>query len=891
MSKRLYIIDGQGHAYRAFYAVTSLSTSDGRPTNVVYGFTTMLLRLLREEKPDYLIVSFDPKGPTFRHREYAPYKAHRKKMEESLSDQMPLIEEVVGGFNIPIYSVPNYEADDVIGTIARKAANDSYQVVIMSGDQDLYQLVGPEISVLSQSRGENLIYDRKGVEEKFGVPPEKVIEVKGLMGDSSDNIPGVPGIGAKTAIKLIKEFGDLENLLKNPDQVKGEKLKRSLEEFADQARLSRRLATIDTDVPLELDLEGSKVKEPDRERLGKIFQSLEFKRLVVEMAEEPKKKAPTKYNTVLSEKDLNGLIRKLKASGGFALDTETTSVHPMKAKIVGLSFSHAPYEAYYIPLRHDYLGAPSQLSIDLVMEKMKPILEDKKLKKYGQNIKYDSIVLKNLGVEVRGVSFDTMIASYLLDPGRRGHSLDDLALDHLQEKTTPIESLIGKGAKQISMSEVEVSKASDYACEDADLTYRLSDLLKSKLHDKELDSLYQDVEIPLIDVLAEMETNGVSIDGEHLGSMSKKFATKLKRLTKKIHREAGEEFNINSTQQLATIFYDKLEYPVIRKTKTGRSTAVGVLEELAKEHRLPAFILQYRQLSKLKSTYIDALPKMVDLQTGRIHTSFNQTVAATGRLSSSDPNLQNIPVRTEEGREIREAFVPGSDRLLLSADYSQIELRILAHISQDANLIKAFANDEDIHQRTASEMMDVTPEEVTADMRRIAKNINYGVIYGMGAFRLANELGIDMKIAQGYIDGYFENYTGVKTYMDDILVEAQDRGYVTTLLGRRRYINDIGARDFNRRSFAERTAMNAPIQGSAADLIKLAMVRIYEKMKKEKLESKMILQVHDELVFEVPEDEKEGMAELVTEEMASAIKMDVPIKVDVYLGSNWAEAH
>jgi DNA polymerase-1 len=725
------------------------------------------------------------------------------------------------------------------------------------------------------------------------VPPEQVLEILGLAGDTSDNIPGVPGIGEKTAAGLIQEFGSIENLLQNIDLVKGKKRQENLREFGEQALLSRKLADLVYDVELEVTLEDLALAEPDREALTKLFKQLEFHKLLQEyFAPDPLQQASgDNYLAVLSEADLDEMIARLKAAGRFAIDTETTSLVAVQAELVGLSFSVEAGHGWYLPVGHMYLGVPDQLPKQLVLEKLRPILEDPQIEKIGQNIKYDALVLRNAGIELAGVSLDTMLLSYVTHPEATSHGLDALAADHLNHRMIPYSEMTGSGKKQICFSEVEVEKATVYAAEDADITWQLAQKLLPELPAGAPEKLLREVEMPLVDVLTRMEWQGIRIDAHFLGLLSTEMAGKMDALEKEIHQLAGGPFNINSPKQLGEILFEKLGLPKGKKTKTGWSTNVEVLTNLAEDHEIAAKILDFRSLNKLKGTYTDALPKLINPASGRIHTSFNQAVTATGRLSSSDPNLQNIPIRTSEGRRIREAFIPEEGWKMLSADYSQVELRVMAHMADVPALKESFVAGEDIHKRTASEIFNVFPELVDDEMRRQAKTINFGVLYGMGAFSLGKDLGIGRKEAQEFIDHYFERYPAVLDYLEAKKAEAREHQYVTTILGRRCAIPEINSKNGAIRSYAERNAINYPIQGSAADIIKVAMVNIDHRLRDEGLQTRMLLQVHDELVFEVPEEELELVKELVRSEMETAVPLDLPLKVDIGVGQNWAQAH
>ncbi len=901
--QKLFLIDGSALAYRSYFAFIQnpLVNSRGENTSAVYGFVRTLYKILDEEKPDYLGVVFDTAEPTFRHKAYAEYKATREKMPDEMSDQLPMLRQVIEAMGIPIIEVPGYEADDVLATLALKARDRGLKVFLVTSDKDLMQLVADDIKVYNLRRriDEAEVLGPEEVKHKIGVPPQQIRDFLALVGDSSDNIPGVPKVGKKTAQTLLQEYGDLEAIFDHIEEMKANAVRESLKENIDQARVSQRLVTLHFDAPVELNLEKLKRKEPDSARLIELFTRLEFASLLDRVAGETKIDA-SRYHTVTDAAALDTLLQKLRAAGRFTFDLETTSQNPMRAEIVGFSFCCEEGEAYYLPVAPAKAGEPYlELMLQTpdggrinLRQTLVPLLENAELGKNGQNAKYDILVLLQYGVEVRGLEFDTMLASYLLNPTGRQHNLDLLALEHLNIKKIPTSDLIGKGKKQISMRDVPVKLVARYACEDADVTERLRRLFEPRLKEAGLWDLFQQVEIPLVHVLVRMENHGVALDVDYLQTMSAELEARLAELQKIIYEMAGEEFNINSTQQLAKILFEKLNLPVVRRTKTGYSTDAAVLEKLAQEHELPRKLLEYRELSKLKSTYVDALPRLINPRTGRVHTSYNQTVAATGRLSSSDPNLQNIPIRTEIGRRIRRAFVPGRPGWkILDADYSQIELRIMAHLSKDPNLLAAFAADEDVHRATAANVFGVKPEEVTPELRRRAKEINFGIMYGMGAYGLAQRLEISPEEAQAIIQEYFVKYPGVNDFIIRTLDTARKTGYVTTLLQRRRYLPEILSENRRAREFAERTAINTPIQGTAADLIKVAMIRIDRRLADEGLQSKMIMQVHDELVFEAPEEELPHLRELVVTEMTHALQLDVPIRVDVGIGDNWLEAH
>jgi DNA polymerase-1 len=889
-NKTIYLIDGSGYIYRAYHAVRNLSTRKGLPTNATFGFTNMLLKLLSEKTPAYMVMAFDAKGPTFRHEIYSQYKANRPPMPEDLVEQIPYIKQVVEGFNICSVELAGYEADDILGTIGRFAEEQGFKVVMVTGDKDFKQLISPAVSLWDPMRNRVLDYD--SFKKDVGLEPSQWIDIMALAGDTSDNIPGVPGVGEKTGLRLMKDFGSLASLLKNLDQVKQKKLHENLTRFKEQALLSRKLVTIDTQAPVPLDLASYVVSQPDEEKLARLFSALEFKKLQKQF---PVKRdlSEKSYKAVLDDKALEALIEQLQKKKAFAVDLETTAKDPMMASIVGISFSYRSNEGYYIPLGHDDKNGPKQLNKEATLARLKPVLEDPDLAKVGQNIKYDWIVLKRYGIALKAVVFDTMVASYLLDPTRRAHNLESIAAEYLDYNMITYEEVTGDKKGKKGFEQVPIKDAVLYACEDADITYMAYQVLEPKLKKEGFESLFRDVEVPLIEVLVNMEMTGISVDKKRLEGLSKDFENQLSTMEERIFAIAGEPFNIQSPQQLGHVLFEKLKLPVQKKTKKkkGYSTDVEVLTALSLEHELPALVLHYRSLAKLKSTYADALVDLVHPETHRIHTSFNQTVTATGRLSSSTPNLQNIPIRTEEGRKIRAAFVPRQGWTMFSADYSQIELRLLAHYSEDPILVEAFEKNEDIHTRTAAEVFQLFPSMINSELRRQAKVINFGIIYGMGPYRLARELGITQKMAKTYIEHYFTTYKGVKRFIDETIEEARKVGKVRTLLDRHRWLPDILNRNRTAREFAERTAVNTPIQGTAADLIKVAMIRIHESLHKEGLRAKMLLQVHDELVFEVPHEEKQGAADMVKRYMEGVYDLKVPLKVNIAWGENWAEAH
>ncbi len=875
----LYLIDGSNYVFRAFYAIRHLSNSKGFPTNAVYGFATMLMKLLRDRKPDYIAVAFDLKGPTFRDEVYESYKANRAPTPDALIPQIPFIKDVVRGFSIPVLEKEGIEADDLIATLAKKYAEKGIKVFIVSGDKDFLQMVSEDIMVIDTMK--DRVYDIDGVKERFGVAPEKVVDVLALTGDASDNIPGVPGIGDKTAQRLIAEFGSLEDVLGHLDGIKNARLKESIGRYADQARLGRQLVTLMTDADVEFDLEKARYWGPDPHLLKDIFKELEFSSLLKELKVEDDG-LEGDYSLVVGEEELRALADGLKGTDQVSLVIETTSEAAMQADIVGMALSFEEGEAFYIPMGHVYPGAPEQLPQELVLRALAPFLGDERLEKRGHNLKNDVILLSRKGVSLKGLGFDVMVAAYVLNPSKKDYCLETIVREGLDHELP---------ALQEPPASAPVEQAMAHACRRADAVQRLSLEMSHQVEKEGFGDLFHGMEMPLIEVLASMERRGVLLDVGILREMSRQFEELLSRSEEKIYRLAGERFNIQSPKQLQQILFEKLELPRGRRTKVGYSTDFEVLLSLSRNHELPAEILAYRSIAKLKSTYVDALPGLINPETGRIHTSYNQTGTETGRLSSSNPNLQNIPTKTPEGRRIRQTFIAPPGYKILSADYSQIDLRVLAHISGDRNLIEAFHADEDIHSRTAADIFGVFPEMVTPGMRRQAKVVNFGVIYGMSPFGLAKELGVTQSVARAYIDGYFARYSGVREYVQRTLADARRKGYVTTLMNRRRYLPEINSSNPAVRQFAERTAVNTPIQGTSADLIKLAMVRIYREMEKRGFSSGMIMQVHDELVFEVAEDEVGSAVELIKEGMEGVVSLKVPLKVGVSWGDNWDEAH
>jgi len=888
-NKTLYIVDGSSYIHRAYHAIRHLSNSKGLPTNAILGFTKMLMKLLDDKSPDYVAVAFDVKGPTFRHKIFQDYKANRPPMPEDLAVQIPYIKEVVACLSVKILEKEGYEADDIIGTVALLASNDGFNVVIVSGDKDFRQTVSGN-TVMWDSMSEKLT-DYAAIKRDYGIEPEQIIEVMALSGDSADNIPGIPGVGEKTGLSLIQQFHSIENLFQNTDKITNASLKKKLEEFKEQAFLSKKLVTITNSVPVDVTLDDLRLGRPKKEKLLEIFRELEFKSLINKFSEHAEL-SKKDYRLILTKEELVSLIEDIRKKGMFCFDTETTSTNHLEAELIGISFCIEPGMAHYLPLGHSYIGIGPQISLNEALDLLKDIFCDEQIKKIGQNIKYDAEVLARYNVTVRGLFFDTMIASYVIDPTLRQHNLDYLAQHYLSYKMVSYDEVTGHD-KRKSFASVDIMKAKEYSCEDAEITVRLKSILEERLKSDDNYTLFQDLEMNLVPVLIDMERAGIKIDVPFFTEMSERFADELASIEQRIFSLTGEEFNINSPQQIGYILFEKLNLPGKKKTKkkTGYSTDVEVLTELARQHEIPSLLLRFRTISKLKSTYLDALVSLVNPSTKRVHTSYNQTVTATGRLSSSNPNLQNIPIRTEEGRQIRKGFIAEDNHLLLSADYSQIELRVFAHYSDDPVLLKAFEKGEDIHSRTAADVFGLDPRMITEDMRRMAKTINFGIIYGMGPIKLARELGISKKVAQAYLANYYERYKGVKNFKEKILLQARVNQYVSTLFKRRRYLPHINSDNGHLKSEAERAAINTPIQGTAADLIKMAMIKISERLHKEHLKTKMLLQVHDELVFEVPQKELDIATNLVKDEMEGVYPLKIPLRVDINWGKNWEEAH
>jgi DNA polymerase-1 len=905
-TKKLILVDGSSFLFRAFHAVPPLTNAKGEPTNAIYGVSNMLRKLLHDHDTPYFTVVFDAPGKTFRHEWYDQYKAHRPPMPDELRVQIKPLHELIRSLGLPLIIEEGVEADDVLGSLAQTAARAGFQVVISTGDKDMAQLVTEQITL--ENTMTNTVLDRLGVESKFGVKPEQIIDYLALMGDTVDNIPGVPKVGPKTAAKWLQEYGSLENLIANADKITG-KIGENLRASLTQLPLSQKLTTIRCDIATHYSFDQLKRTEPDIPTLKQQLGSLGFsswlktfdnqtpenveKPALSVIPAQPASPVEKDYQLVLTQNAFDHWLERLKQADLFAFDTETTSLNYSEAEIVGVSFAVKPGEAAYIPLAHDYVDVPVQLNRQQVLANLQPLLEAADKPKLGQNLKYDAHVLRNHGITLRGISQDTMLESYVLNSTATKHNMDDLAKYYLGLETIHYADVAGKGAKQIGFQEVPLEQAAEYASEDADITLRLHQALSAQLQvHSRLVALYQDIEIPLIDVLVQIEENGVMIDCDMLAQQSMELANRMLGIEQQAHDVAGSMFNLGSPKQIQEILYDRLKLPVLKKTPKGQpSTDESVLQELALDYLLPKLILDHRSMSKLKSTYTDKLPQQINPKTGRVHTSYHQAVAATGRLSSSDPNLQNIPIRSEEGRRIRQAFIAPPAYKLVAADYSQIELRIMAHLSGDSGLLAAFSQGLDVHSATAAEVFEVELSQVTHDLRRSAKAINFGLIYGMSAFGLAQQLGIPRNQAQAYIDLYFSRYPGVKHYMDTIRVQAKEQGYVETLFGRRLYLPEINSKNAALRQYAERTAINAPMQGTAADIIKRAMLGCHTWLQTGNTDVKMIMQVHDELVFEVAEEQLETSIASIRGIMCSAADLAVPLLVDVGYGENWDEAH
>jgi len=899
----LVLFDGNAIIHRAFHALPPLTVSKtGETIGAVYGFVSMLLKTINELKPTHYAIAFDRPAPTFRHKLFDQYKAHRPKTPDELVGQLGRVRQVVETFRIPIFELDDYEADDVLGTLSHQASEQGIDAIIVTGDADAMQLVSPRVRVLyPKPRGsfsDTMLYDEAAVGEKYGVKPEHIADFKGLVGDPSDNIPGVTGIGGKTAARLIQQFGSIDQIYAHLDEVTLPKLQALLQQNEALARQSKELATIVTQTPVTLDLNDCQVSQYDRQEVAELFRELEFFSLLPKLPEvETASEIPAQveaepipeksYHVVNTTSALDLLLNRLSSAKSFAFDTETTSLDAMSAQMVGISLSPVAGEAYYIPVGHVGWGQVEQLPLEQVIDRLKPLMEAPDIAKLAHNGKYDMTVLAEYGITVNNLTFDTMLAAHLL--GEKSLGLKAFAFGRLGIEMTPITALIGSGARQLSMSQVEVKEAADYACADADMTGQLAGLLKPELHQQGLWQLFSEVEMPLVPVLISMEMEGIALDKDLLRQMSHRLGEQLLKLESEIYDCAGHQFNINSPQQLSSVLFEELKLPPARKTKSGYSTGAATLDELRGVHPIIEHILEYRQLTKLKSTYIDALPALLNSKTGRVHTSFNQTRTATGRLSSSEPNLQNIPVRGELGKQVRQAFIAPPGCYLLAGDYSQIDLRVLAHLSQDKSLISAFHRDEDIHASTAAQLFGVDTSQVTPDMRRLAKTVNFGVIYGMSDYGLEQATELSREEATQFITSYFAQYPGVERYLESTKQQARSTGYVQTLLGRRRYIPEINSSNRQLREAAERMAINMPVQGTSADVVKVAMINLYQEMQKCRLKSKMLLQVHDELIFEVPQVEIEEMRQLVPQIMSTALELSVPLKVDIKTGKNWGE--
>ena len=897
----LVLVDGSYYLFRAYHAMPPLNNASGEPTGVIFGVINMIKKHLTEGGPDYFAVIFDAKGKTFRNDLYKDYKANRPSMPDDLAVQIKPLHDLIRALGIPLLVIDGVEADDVIATLAKQAAQRKIKTIVSTGDKDLAQIVNSRIHLLNTM---NQVYlDIGGVEKKFGVPPERIIDYLTLVGDSVDNVPGVPKVGPKTAVKWLNEYKTLDQIINSADQIKG-KVGENLREFLPKIPLTKKLVTLRYDVELDLNPEDLVICEPDKVALKKIYTYWNFTTWLKQLNENTSEsnnaddqktlvKNEPKYETISTEKKLDEWIAKLKNSDLVAIDTETTSLNYMMAEIVGISFAVTANHAAYVPLQHNYVGAPKQLSLKNTLNKLKPILEDETKRKVGQNLKYDQEVFANYKINLRGIEHDTMLASYVLNSTATRHNLDALALNYLNIKTIHYEDVAGKGAKQISFNQVSIEEAAPYACEDAEVVIKLNSVLTSKLKKiPSLEKIYRTIEIPLIPVLSRIERNGVMINSEMLAKQTKDLKNRMREIEIGAHSLAKESFNISSPKQIQSVLYDKLNLPILAKTPKGQpSTAESVLQDLSEEYELPKLILEYRSMSKLCSTYTEKLPQMINQKTGRVHTSYHQAVTATGRLSSSDPNLQNIPIRTEEGRKIRQAFIAPKDYVIVAADYSQIELRIMAHLSKDKGLLNAFDQGLDIHKTTAAEVFAVAINSVTKDQRRAAKAINFGLIYGMSAFGLAKQLGIDRNEAKEYVDLYFNRYPGVKRFMDLTRDNAKQDGFVETVYGRRLYLPEINARNAARRQYAERTAINAPMQGTAADIIKHAMIDIDIWISKTNFNAKMLMQVHDELVFEVHSKKLKGFIEEIKNRMTNNNDLIVPLEIDIGHGNNWDEAH
>ncbi len=881
----LYLIDGHAQIFRAFYAVEGLTTPDGQSIGATFGFTRMLLDLLAHQPLDAVAAAFDSPGKTFRHERFTEYKATRKPTPPELHAQVPLIMDIVKAYGIPVYALPGYEADDILGALTRQGREAGWNVVLVTGDKDCGQLLQDGVSILDP--GKNIVTDRQAFIEKKGIEPEKLVDLMGLWGDSADNIPGVPGIGEKIGVQLIKEYGSLENLLDHADAVKG-KRGEMLRQHRDQALLSKELATIDQNAPVTLDIEHAQARKPDVEKLRALFSKLGFTSLLRRLDAVPAPPEECAYHLVADKDAFDDFFKQLSRQKRFAFDTETTGLDPLRDLLTGMSFSWNEREAYYLPFRYP-IGDKGLSREEL--ERLQPVFADPEIGKTGHNIRYDALVLRHAGIMLKGVIFDSLIASSLLDGHLTDHGLKTLARRHYNVEMTTIDKLIGSGRTQITMDQVAVKDVCDYACADADISWRLFGTLSKRLDERGSRTLFDTVELPLSDVLTEMQATGIRIDARLLAEESAETGELLEDLTKEIHGLAGHPFNIGSPKQLSVVLFEEMNLPIIRKTQTGASTDESVLLELARLHNseIAERILEYRMYAKLKNTYLDALPKMVNPETGRLHTSFSQTRTATGRLASSNPNLQNIPIRTERGKAVRAAFIPEDGWKMLAADYSQVELRVLAHFSSDPILKKAFEEDMDIHRVVAAEVNGIEPEAVTKEMRSSAKAVNFGIIYGQSAHGLAETTGMSRAQAQRFIDNYYARFPGIRGWMDAALAEAYDKGYVETMLGFRREIPDLASANKAKRARGEREAVNTIIQGSAADLIKTAMVTLHARLADARFQARLLLQIHDELLLECPPGEVEQLKSVVLDCMENAIALSVPLKVDIGVGDNWLE--
>jgi DNA polymerase-1 len=893
--QKLYLLDGSALAYRSYYAMerSGLTNSDGMPTGACYAFVNTMFGIINENNPDYIAIFFDGPEKTFRHEMYDDYKANRSETPDDLIEQFPTLHQIAKNMNVQVILTPGYEADDGMGTLAKTAAKKGFEVYIVTADKDLMQVLDENISMLKLGRGsqKSSVVSVDNVKEQFGVKATQIPDYLGMLGDKSDNIPGIYGVGKAKAVPLLNEYESLEEILENIDKIGNKRVKDLLEKGKEDGLFSKKLATIKTDVPLDVEVESLKFDGVDKEKLYDVFQKLDFHNFIDTFGlGKPTEKVEKDYKTVNSIDGIKKLFKEIKNAELLSVDLETTSTSPSEAEIVGVSLSWKKNAGVYIPIQ-----SPSKQialfkdddNLEL-LEELKPILENGDIPKVGQNIKYDWMIFQRYGIDLKNIVFDTMVAAFLLHPDMRTYKLDHLSKQYLNYTMQPIEDLIGSGKTQITMDQVDIEKITFYAAEDADIALQLVDILKLELAKLKLDEIYNKIELPLIETLGIMELNGVFVDVDFLQNMSKQLTIKIKELAEQIYFEAEINFNINSPKQLSEILFQRLELPNLKKG----STAVEVLEKLKDLHPLPALVLDYRKLTKLQNTYLDALPKLVNKETGRIHSSFNQTIASTGRLSSSNPNFQNIPARSDEGREIRKAFIPQKEGWkIVAADYSQVELRVMAHLSKDPELVKAFTENLDIHTRTAALVNDITEDEVTSEMRRSAKVVNFGVMYGAGPFRISSALNIPMNEAKVLIEQYFTTYPGINNFIEETIQYAMDNGYVKTISGRLRYTQNINSSNRNIKQAAERAAINMPIQGTAADMIKIAMINIQHKLLKENWQTKMIMQVHDELIFECPEAEVENLEKMISEEMASAIKLDIPVIIDIGTGNSWYEAH